>query len=151
MNILAAPRITSDLSIRDMTVKAGEEFTITVPFTGSPIPKPVWSVNGEEIIPDSRIKFDTSATETVFKNKCAKRKTDTGNYTIHLINNLGADSASCKVLVVGKFLSKNFKIKKDIKKNSKMPVVKVYFSSRYSLNEILIKDVKKFLMNRFHN
>lgn len=104
MNILAAPKITSDLSIRDMTVKAGEEFTITVPFTGSPLPKPIWSVNGEEIIPDSRIKFDTSATETVFKNKCAKRKTDTGNYTIHLINNLGADSASCKVLVVGKFL-----------------------------------------------
>lgn len=106
INILAAPKITSDLSIRDMTVIAGEEFTITVPFTGSPTPKPVWSINGEEILPDSRIKFETSATETVFKNKCAKRKTDTGNYTIHLINNIGADSASCKVLVVGK-LSKN--------------------------------------------
>lgn len=88
-----------------MTVIAGEEFTITVPFTGSPLPKPVWSINGEEIIPDSRIKFDTSATETIFKNKCAKRKTDTGSYTIHLVNSIGADSASCKVLVVGKFLS----------------------------------------------
>jgi len=103
-SLTGAPKITSDLSIRDMVVIAGEEFTITVPFTGSPLPKPVWSVNGEEIIPDSRIKFETSANETVFKNKCAKRKTDTGNYTIHLINNIGADSASCKVLVVGEFL-----------------------------------------------
>lgn len=101
--MLGAPKITSDLSIRDMVVIAGEEFTITVPFTGSPLPKPVWSVNGEEIIPDSRIKFETMANETVFKNKCAKRKTDTGNYTIHLINSIGADSASCRVLVVGEF------------------------------------------------
>lgn len=86
-----------------MTVIAGEEFTITVPFTASPMPNPVWSINGEEIIPDSRIKFETSSNETIFKNKCAKRKTDTGNYTIHLVNNIGADSASCKVLVVGTF------------------------------------------------
>lgn len=86
-----------------MTVIAGEEFTITVPFTASPMPNPVWSINGEEIIPDSRIKFETSSNETIFKNKCAKRKTDTGNYTIHLVNSIGADSASCKVLVVGKF------------------------------------------------
>lgn len=100
--MVGAPKITSDLSIRDMTVIAGEEFTITVPFTGSPLPKPIWSINGEDVISDSRIKFETSATETVFKNKCAKRKTDTGSYTIHLINNIGADSASCKVLVVGK-------------------------------------------------
>lgn len=104
-DILGAPKITSDLSIRDMTVIAGEEFTITVPFTGSPLPKPVWSINGEEIIPDSRIKFETFPTETIFKNKCAQRKTDTGSYTIHLINSVGADSASCKVLVVGKFLN----------------------------------------------
>jgi len=90
-----------------MTVIAGEEFTITVPFIGSPTPKPVWSINGEEVIPDSRIKFETSANETVFKNKCAKRKTDTGSYTIHLVNNIGADSASCKVLVVGEFLNSN--------------------------------------------
>jgi len=107
IHIIGAPKITSDLSIRDMTVIAGEEFTITVPFTGSPLPKPVWSINGEEVIPDSRIKFETSSNETVFKNKCAKRKTDTGNYTIHLVNNIGADSASCKVLVVGEFLNSN--------------------------------------------
>lgn len=95
-----------------MTVIAGEEFTITVPFTASPTPNPVWSINGEEIIPDSRIKFETSPNETVFKNKCAKRKTDTGSYTVHLVNSIGADSASCKVLVVGKFLKNSCEIYK---------------------------------------
>ncbi|CAH2099215.1 unnamed protein product [Euphydryas editha] len=34
-----APRITSDLSLRDITVIAGEEIKITVPFTGNPRPK----------------------------------------------------------------------------------------------------------------
>ena len=45
-----APKITSDLSIRDMTVIAGEEFTITVPFTASPTPKPSWTINNDEVI-----------------------------------------------------------------------------------------------------
>ncbi|KAL1129846.1 hypothetical protein AAG570_012790 [Ranatra chinensis] len=97
-----APKITSDLSIRDMTVIAGEEFTITVPFIGIPTPKPVWSINSDEVIPDNRIKFETSSNQTIFLNKCAKRATDSGMYTIHLFNSEGSDSATCKVLVVDK-------------------------------------------------
>lgn len=98
---LCAPKITSDLSIRDMTVIAGEEFTITVPFNASPIPKPSWSINNDEVIQDDRIKFDTSVTATVYINRCAKRS-DSGKYTIRLTNSEGSDTASCRVLVVGK-------------------------------------------------
>lgn len=98
-----APKITSDLSIRDMTVIAGEEFTITVPFIGNPTPKPLWFINNEEVLSDSRIKFETTSNETVFRNKCAKRSTDSGSYTIQLINSEGSDSASCRVIVVGKY------------------------------------------------
>lgn len=97
-----APKITSDLSIRDMTVIAGEEFTITVPFIGNPTPKPVWIMNGEEIYTSSRIKFETFHDKTVFINKSAIRATDTGTYQINLINSVGSDTASCRVLVVGK-------------------------------------------------
>jgi hypothetical protein len=84
-----------------MTVIAGEEFTITVPFIGVPTPRPQWTVNSDEVIQDSRIKFETSTSETIFRNKCAKRATDSGTYTIQLFNSEGSDSASCKVLVVG--------------------------------------------------
>lgn len=97
-----APKITSDLSIRDMTVIAGEEFTITVPFTACPRPKPVWLVNTEEVFQDERIKFDTNDVQTVYTNKCAKR-TDSGSYTIQLYNTEGSDSATCRVLVVGEW------------------------------------------------
>lgn len=102
--LTGAPKITSDLSIRDMTVIAGEEFTITVPYVSNPTPRPTWTINGQEVISNSRIEFKTSANSTVFHNKCAKRATDSGSYTIQLVNNMGSDSASCRVLVVGEFL-----------------------------------------------
>lgn len=84
-----------------MTVIAGEHFTITVPFTGNPRPKPVWLINTEEVFQDDRIKFDTNDAQTIFTNNCAKRS-DSGTYTIQLYNTEGSDSASCRVLVVGK-------------------------------------------------
>lgn len=102
--VTVPPKITSDLSIRDMTVIAGEPFTITVPYTANPRPKPNWSINGEEVLTGDRIKFETTDVASQFINKKAKR-TDTGTYTIYLTNTVGTDSASCKVLVVGKFLS----------------------------------------------
>lgn len=85
-----------------MTVLAGEEFTITVPFSGRPKPTPLWTVNGDEVSPDGRIKFETSENQTIYRNKSAKRATDSGSYTIQLVNTVGSDSASCKVYVVGK-------------------------------------------------
>lgn len=95
----SAPKITSDLSIRDMTVIAGQEFKITVPFTANPRPRPSWTINGAEVIPDDRVKFDTSNNATVYINKSAKRS-ETGVYTISLSNTEGTDSASCRVLIV---------------------------------------------------
>lgn len=94
-----APKITSDLSIRDMTVVAGQEFKISVPFTGNPKPKVSWAINGVDVQTDDRIKFETDNVETRFVNKSAKRS-ETGSYTIQLTNSEGTDSASCRVLVV---------------------------------------------------
>lgn len=97
----SAPKITSDLSIRDMIVIAGEELKITVPYVASPRPKETWTINGDEIIQDNRIKFETNDIASIFTNKSAKRS-DSGSYTIKLTNSVGSDSASCRVLVVDK-------------------------------------------------
>ncbi|XP_037720926.1 twitchin isoform X30 [Drosophila subpulchrella] len=94
-----APKITSDLSIRDMTVIAGDEFHITVPYHANPRPTPSWSVNGLEVTPDERIRFDSDDYASVYYNKSAKRS-ETGSYTITLTNNKGSDTASCHVTVV---------------------------------------------------
>lgn len=94
-----APKITSDLSIRDMTVIAGEEFRITVPYHANPRPSSSWTINGQEVLQDERIKFETNEYSSVFHNKSAKRS-ETGSYTITLANSEGSDSASCHVTVV---------------------------------------------------
>ncbi|XP_067613922.1 twitchin isoform X10 [Eurosta solidaginis] len=93
------PKITSDLSIRDMTVIAGEELSITVPYTANPRPVPSWTLNGQEIIQDNRIKFETKDYVSVFCNKSARRN-ESGSYTITLTNDKGYDTASCHVTVV---------------------------------------------------
>lgn len=97
----SAPKITSDLSIRDMIVIAGEEFKITVPYVATPRPKATWTINGDEVSSDHRIKFETTDISSIFVNKSAKRS-DSGSYTIKLTNTIGSDSASCRVLVVDK-------------------------------------------------
>ncbi|CAH1969101.1 unnamed protein product [Acanthoscelides obtectus] len=96
-----APKITSDLSIRDMIVIAGEELKITVPYVATPKPKASWTINGDEVISGDRIKMETNDISSIFINKSAKRS-DTGSYTIKLTNTVGSDSASCRVLVVDK-------------------------------------------------
>ena len=63
MSVAGSPKITSDLTIRDLTVRAGEPFTIRVPFYASPRPHPTWSVGADEIFPDDRIRFDTRSVE----------------------------------------------------------------------------------------
>ncbi|XP_018789320.1 PREDICTED: twitchin isoform X17 [Bactrocera latifrons] len=94
-----APKITSDLSIRDMTVIAGEEFCITVPYTANPRATPTWTINGQEVIQNERICFTTSDYSSIYCNKSAKR-IETGSYSITLTNNNGSDTASCHVTVV---------------------------------------------------
>ncbi|CAD7001755.1 unnamed protein product, partial [Ceratitis capitata] len=94
-----APKITSDLSIRDMTVIAGEEFRITVPYTANPRATPTWTINGQEVIQDDRIRFNTHDYSSVYYNKLAKRS-ETGSYTISLSNSKGSDTASCHVTVM---------------------------------------------------
>ena len=93
------PKITSDLSLRDMTIIAGHEISITVPFTASPQPKAQWSINGYAVVVDARINVEISGYDSRFYNKKAKRA-DSGTYNIQLTNSEGSDQATCKVLVV---------------------------------------------------
>ncbi|KXJ80778.1 hypothetical protein RP20_CCG023458 [Aedes albopictus] len=96
-----APKITSDIGMRDILVIARDPFKIIVPFAASPRPDAFWLVNGNEVSRNERIELQVTDTEAVFKNDNAKRL-DSGSYTIHLVNCVGKDTASCRVLVVDK-------------------------------------------------
>ncbi len=93
------PKITSDLSLRDMTIVAGHEISVTVPFSASPQPKAKWSLNGAELLGGDRLRMEISPHEAHFYNKRAKRS-DSGIYNIQLTNTEGSDQGTCKILVV---------------------------------------------------
>lgn len=48
LNFIDKPRIDVG-AVKDITVKAGEEFSITVPFTGFPKPDATWTKNDKDI------------------------------------------------------------------------------------------------------
>nr|XP_040219909.2 twitchin isoform X7 [Anopheles coluzzii] len=96
-----APKITSDIGMRDILVIARDPFKIIVPYTATPKPDAIWMVNGNEVSRNDRIELSINDTEAIFKNDNSKR-IDSGSYTIHLVNCVGKDTASCRVLVVDK-------------------------------------------------
>lgn len=66
------------------------------------LPQVSWVINNEEVFPDNRLRFVTSDVDTAFHNSCAKRS-DTGSYTIQLVNSEGSDSATCRVSNIIKY------------------------------------------------
>lgn len=95
------PRIDAS-ALKDIVVKAGEQFKITVPFTGFPKPEAIWSVGEKDIDDkDPRIYQKVDTDEAFLVNKSAKRS-DTGPYKVFLKNKSGFDTAYCKVTVLGK-------------------------------------------------
>lgn len=86
--------------VRDITVKAGEDFSIHVPYVGFPKPTATWLANDKELNEsDSRIfpKLTDDAASIIVKN--AKRS-DTGQYRLQLKNPSGFDTATLNVRVL---------------------------------------------------
>ena len=96
-----APRIDLKMLTKDIIAMAGDPVKIMVPYTASPQPTVTWSRGGADIGASKRIEFETTDYVTMLHNKCCERG-DTGHYTISLSNDLGSDSATIKVTIVGK-------------------------------------------------
>lgn len=91
-----------DLSgIRDITVKAGEDFSIHVPFTAFPKPTSTWYRDDQEICieADSRIHQQLGDDYCSFILKDSKRS-DSGPYKLRLQNPSGFDTVTVNVKVL---------------------------------------------------
>ena len=84
--------------IRDITVRAGQDFSIHVPFTGFPLPTATWTRDDAPIEDDSRVHRQLSDDSASFVLTNAQRG-DTGPYKLHLKNPSGFDTAVCNVKV----------------------------------------------------
>lgn len=84
-----------------IVLRAGQMTIFEVPFSGWPAPTVTWSLNGEPLQTDKRIHEETISGLSCIHVKNSKR-TDTGIYTVEIINDLATVSAKIDLLVVDK-------------------------------------------------
>lgn len=99
-----APKIDLSMLAKDILALAGDPFKIMVPYQAVPPPTVVWSKAGKDLGASKRVDLETTEYVTMYHNKSCERG-DAGHYTVTLTNDLGSDSATVKVTVVGKFFS----------------------------------------------
>ncbi|XP_052800015.1 twitchin-like isoform X4 [Mya arenaria] len=94
-------RPTLDLSgVKDITVQAGQDIRIRIPYTGVPKPKATWS-NGDNEIDNPRTTCVLEKDEAVLTTMKAVRA-DTGRYKIELKNPSGTGVGTLNVTVLDK-------------------------------------------------
>lgn len=87
-------------NVKDINVKAGQNFQIQVPYTGFPKPTAVWMNGTKEIEDDLRVHLKVAEDHVLLTNTKAERG-DAGRYRLTLKNPSGQDSGSLNVNVLG--------------------------------------------------
>lgn len=87
------------MSLKPVTVKAGQTVNIDVNFIAEPEPTGVWSIEDKEVANNDRttITLGQKTSKLVLINS---KRSDTGKYTIKLTNSVGSDSASIEVCIL---------------------------------------------------
>lgn len=93
-----APVIDSTY-MQDLIVRVGQKISYSIPIEASPKPKATWSVDGKTIEPNSRADMTVTNMSVNFEITHSLR-TDTGRYTLTLVNDLGTTSCSANVTVL---------------------------------------------------
>lgn len=96
------PQIKLDKKYDDQIVlKAGQMTIFEVPFCGWPTPTITWTLNDAPLVTDKRIHEQTISGLSCIHVKNSKR-TDTGIYSVEIINDLATVSAKIDLLVIDK-------------------------------------------------
>jgi len=85
--------------IKDITVKAGQNYEIHVPFKASPLPNAFWTIGDMSVQATNDIQIETLETVASLINHKAKR-TDSGYYRLQLKNSEGSGTIGLKVNVL---------------------------------------------------
>ncbi|XP_076471204.1 twitchin-like [Babylonia areolata] len=91
-----------DLSrVKDITVKAGQDFKIAIPFKGTPKPTAKWELNGNDLDKSPHAAEKLTDTEVGLEVTKAKRA-DAGKYSVTLRNDSGSETGHINVNVLDK-------------------------------------------------
>ncbi|UYV65935.1 unc-22 [Cordylochernes scorpioides] len=93
------PRIDAG-KVKDITVKAGDEFEIYVPFSAFPKPTATWSIGNKEIEETHPHYFTRLGDDYAILAVNKAERDDTAKYKLYLKNKSGFDSCYCNVTVL---------------------------------------------------
>lgn len=93
------PPVIDRNAIKEIKVKAGQDFQMVIPVSGEPPPTISWAFEGQPLQSDDRLQTNNEDYKTKIVCKRALRG-DTGTYVIKAENENGKDEAEVKVTVV---------------------------------------------------
>lgn len=92
---------------RELKAMAGSHIKIVAGIKGMPFPKVTWKKNDTEVPP--RAEIETSGVRSKLEMRYCNRR-DCGDYTLTVENPAGSKTATCTVLVLGKYSLNNRKV-----------------------------------------
>lgn len=96
---------TAYLDSDTVTVVAGDDLIIEVPFDGFPIPNVSWVINGHQITDEDEGVFTEVTRDNIAVLTIPSiAQDDAGTFVIRLTNELGRDAKAMNVIVLGKVL-----------------------------------------------
>lgn len=97
-----SPQVKLDKKYESQIVLIAGRMTIfEVPFSGWPVPTVSWTFNGQPLVTDKRVHEETISGISCIHVKNSKRS-DTGKYSVEIINDLGTVAADIDLLVIDK-------------------------------------------------
>lgn len=90
----------------DIKIRAGQNFDFDVPVFGEPPPTKEWTIKGNPVISNERIRVIYEDYSTKLRVIDAKRS-DSGPCTLSVRNINGSDSVTVNITVLGKFKNIN--------------------------------------------
>ena len=100
------PRIDRS-TLKDMTLKAGQNLKIDVKITGEPPPNKSWFLNKARLESSDNLNIELEDYRTKLTVTMITRK-QSGTYTIKAENNSGRDEASVEITVLGELFLRTF-------------------------------------------
>ena len=85
--------------MKNITIKATQPFSVDIPFRADPLPTLSWTINGKDVISDTRFSHVLSEYLLKVSLKESKRS-DTGKYLVKFTNVYGSDSCEIDLVVL---------------------------------------------------
>lgn len=110
---------------RELKAMAGTHIKIVAGIKGMPFPKVTWKKNDKEVPP--RAEIETSGIRTKLEMRYCNRG-DCGDYTLTVENPAGSKTATCTVIVYGKYFLNNLMVEQaELQKRYLLCLAYLYF------------------------